>query len=125
MVRLRARGSKDELSLTLAPRTLRAEVRLGPARASWPHDRVAVSIRLTDSRGRPVADDVQAKTSVFVNVAPVQVEWKRERNLLRGLVPAGTGAGPWVVRVEVSDDSGNVVGRDFLEIAPTPPKRKE
>jgi len=124
-VRLRARGSKDELSLTLAPRTLRAEIQVGPARARWPHDRVAVSVRLTDSTGRPVADDVKAKASVFVNVTPVQIEWKRDHNLLSGVVPRGAGAGPWVVRVEVSDDTGSVVGHNFLEIAPEPPARKE
>jgi hypothetical protein len=125
LVRLRARGSKDELSLTLAPRTLRAEIQVGPARARWPHDRVAVTVRLTDSQGRPVDSDVEAKASVFVNVTPVKIDWKRERNLLSGVVPRGTGAGPWVVRVEVADDTGTVVGRNFLEIAPEPPARKE
>jgi hypothetical protein len=118
LVRLRARGSKDELALTLAPRTLHADVQLGPARAHWPQDRVAVSVRLTDSRGRAVKSDVVAKAKVFVNVTPVQVDWKREGNLMTGTVPSGTGAGPWVVRVEIADDTGSVVGRDFLEIAP-------
>jgi hypothetical protein len=125
LVRLRARGSKDELSLTLAPRTLRAEVQVGPPRARWPHDNVAVTVRLTDSRGRAVPEDVAAKASVFVNVTPVKVDWKRDRNTLSGVVPRGTGAGPWVVRVEVADDTGNVVGRNFLEIAPEPPAKKE
>lgn len=125
VVRLRARGSKDELSLKLAPRTLRAEIQVGPARARWPQDKVAVTVRLTDSQGRPVDKDVKAKASVFVNVTPVQIDWKRDRNLLSGVVPRGKGAGPWVVRVEVADDTGSVVGRNFLEIAPEPPAKKE
>lgn len=125
LVRLRARGSKDELSLTLAPRTVRANVQIGPARARWPGDKVVVAVRLTDSQGRPVADDVKVKPSVFVNVTPMQVAWKRDGNLLRGVVPKAAGAGPWVVRVEVSDDTGSVVGRDFLEIAREPTARKQ
>ena len=78
------------------------------------------------TEGRPatsnlnyVAGDVVAKAKVFVNVTPVQVDWKREGNLMTGTVPSGSGAGPWVVRVEVADDTGSVVGRDFLEIAPS------
>ena len=77
------------------------------------------------SQGRPVDKDVKAKASVFVNVTPVQIDWKRDRNLLSGVVPRGKGTGPWVVRVEVADDTGSVVGRNFLEIAPEPPAKKE
>jgi hypothetical protein len=124
LVRLRAAGSKDELSIKLAPRKLHADVQLGPARARWPHDQVTVSVRLTDGLGRPLPDDVALTPSVFVNVTPVAVEWKRERNLLTARVPRGTEAGPWVVRVEVADDTGVVVGRDFLEIATAAPPRR-
>jgi hypothetical protein len=122
LVRLRAEGSKDELSLELAPRKLHANVQLGPARARWPRDEVTVSVRLTDGLGRPLADDVGLTPSVFVNVTPVAVKWKRERNLLTARVPRGTEAGPWVVRVEVADDTGAVVGRDFLEVAGVAPR---
>jgi hypothetical protein len=118
LVRVRAVGSKDELALTLAPRTIKAEIQMGPARARWPQDPVKVSVRLSDSRGRPLAEDVVAKARVFVNVNPVNVEWKRQGDHLTAVVPPAEGAGPWVVRVEIADDTGSVVGHNFLEIAP-------
>ncbi len=118
LVRLRASGSREELALTLAPSTLRAHVEIGPARAKWPRDAVQVTVRLADSRGRPLADDVIVKPSVFVNVTPVQVDFKRKGPLLVGTVPPALEAGPWVVRVQVPDATGNVVARNFLEIAP-------
>jgi hypothetical protein len=118
LVRVRAVGSKDELALTLAPRTIKAEIQMGPARARWPQDPVKVSVRLSDSRGRPLAADVVAKAKVFVNVNPVDVDWKREGDQLTAVVLPAEGAGPWVVRTEVTDDTGAVVGHNFLEIAP-------
>lgn len=124
VVRLRACGSREELSLTLAPSTVRAEVEIGPARAQWPRDPVQVTVRMTDSRGRPLADDVMVKPAVFVNVTPVQVDFKRNGSVLTGTVPPVMESGPWVVRVEVPDSTGNVVGRNFLEIAPSPPALK-
>ncbi|MFZ5892447.1 MAG: hypothetical protein ACOY0T_15415 [Myxococcota bacterium] len=124
LVRLRAAGSSSELSLRLAPRAVQADIRIGPARARWPQDTVTVSVRLSDARGRPLGDDVQVKPIAYVNVTPVKVEWKREHNVLTAVIPQSLEPGPWVVRVEISDDTGAIAGRDFLEIAPTPVARK-
>jgi hypothetical protein len=125
LVRLRASGSREELSLTLAPSTLHADVQIGPARAQWPGDPVQVTVRLSDSCGRPLTSDVEVKPTVFVNVTPVKVDFKREGAWLTGTIAAADGPGPWVVRVEVPDATGNIVGRNFLEIAPTPPPAKK
>ncbi len=120
LVRLRARGAKEEYSLQLAPRATHAQIKLGPARAHWPEDHISVAVQLTDGRGKPLADDIAVTPSVFVNVAPVKVDWKRERNVLTATVPPSSGPGPWVVRVEVTDDTKAVVGRNFLEVAMRP-----
>jgi hypothetical protein len=116
LVRLRAAGSKDELRLTLEPRTLHADVQLGPARASWPHDDVVIAVRVTDASGKG-AEKIELKPTVFVNVSPVDVDWKRDGNLLTGVVPRARDGGPWVVRVEIKDDTGALIGRNFLEVA--------
>jgi hypothetical protein len=40
------------------------------------------------------------------------------------VLPQPTGKGPWVVRVEVEDQHGISLGRDFIEIASAPSKEK-
>jgi hypothetical protein len=125
LVRLRAAGSNSELSLRLSPRAVLADIKIGPPRARWPQDTVTVSVRLSDARGRPLPDDVKVKPVAYVNVTPVKVEWKREHNLLSAVIPPSLEAGPWVVRVEINDDTGAIAGRDFLEVAPASIARSE
>lgn len=114
-VRLRASGTTGELAFELEPYTIRADIQIGPSRARWPNDEISVSVRVTDGRGRPLSADV--KPLVHVNVTPVALEWKRQNNVLTTVVPRPAEGGPWVVRVEVRDDTGAFVGRDFLEVA--------
>jgi len=118
LVRLRAAGAKEELSLSLSPRATHAQVRLSPARAEWPRDHISIDVELTNGSGKPLAEDVPVTPQVFVNVAKVKVDWKRKGNILTAkLPPSAELVGPWVVRVEVRDDTNAVVGRNFLEIA--------
>lgn len=125
LVRLRAAGSTSELSLRLSPRAVQADIKLGPPRARWPQDNITVSVRLSDARGKPLADDVQVKPVAYVNVTPVKVDWKREHNMLHAVIPPSAEPGPWVVRIEVTDDTGAIAGRDFLEVAPAPIAQRE
>jgi hypothetical protein len=116
VVRLRSRGFDKELSFLLAPRVLRAEIQMGPARARWPHDKVIVNIRLRDGQGKPIQEQVAIDAKVSVNLAPVEIEWKREGDVLRGVVPRSTEPGPWAVRVEVYDEIGTLLANDLLEV---------
>lgn len=122
LIRLRSAGTKGELSLSLEPRTLHADIQIGPRRARWPNDEVSVSIRVTDARGKPLAPGNEVKPIVHVNVTPVALEWKRSQDVLTTVVPRPAQPGPWVVRVAVQDDTGVVVARDFLEIAAEQPR---
>jgi hypothetical protein len=122
LIRLRSAGSTGELQLSLEPRTLHADIQIGPRRARWPNDAISVSVRITDARGRPVAADV--KPRLHVNVTPLKLEWKRSHNVLSTMVPRPAEPGPWVVRVEVVDDTGAVVGHDFLEVATEQPQAR-
>jgi len=47
----------------------------------------------------------------------VPLEFKRDGAWFRGVLPARPGPGPWVVRVEVKDEHGLELGRDFVEVA--------
>jgi hypothetical protein len=50
-------------------------------------------------------------------VEAVPVVFRREGQTFRGVLPPSKGKGPWVVRVEVEDQHGIALGRDFIEVA--------
>jgi hypothetical protein len=116
LLRLREPGAKEELRIQLEPRTLRANVAIGPKTARWPGEALQVSVKLFDHRGRPVTEALKTKPRVFVNVDQVEPTWTHSGNTYSASVSQSPGAGPWVVRVEVSDDFGDEVGRDFIEL---------
>jgi hypothetical protein len=115
-LRLREPGMKEELGIKLEPRTLRAEVAIGPKTARWPGEALQVSVKLFDHQGRPVTDALKTKPRVFVNVDRVEPNWTHSGNTYSAKVTQTQSDGPWVVRVEVSDDFGDEVGRDFIEL---------
>lgn len=116
LLRLREPGKPQELSVKLEPRTVKADVKIGPKSARWPSDPLQVTVRLFDHRGRPVGDELKNKPQVFVNVGQVEPSWTHSGNTYTAKVAPAAGTGPWVVRVEVTDDFGDSAGRDFIEL---------
>jgi hypothetical protein len=116
LLRLRVPGTKDELGIKLEPRSLRAQVAISPKTARWPGEVLQVSVKLFDHRGKPVTEPLKTKPRVFVNVEQVEPQWTHSGNTYTTKVAPSSKAGPWVVRVEVSDDFGEQVGRDFIEL---------
>jgi hypothetical protein len=116
LLRLREPGAKEELGIKLEPRTVKADVEIGPKSARWPGEPLQVTVKLFDHRGRPLKDELKTKPQVFVNVAHVKPTWTHSGNTYTTKIAPATGAGPWVVRVEVNDDFGDPVGRDFIEL---------
>ena len=55
-----------------------------------------------------------------LGIEPIEVSFTRDGNRLVGTVPPTAVPGPWVLRVEVKDQFGALLGRDFLEIAKAP-----
>jgi hypothetical protein len=115
-LRLREPGSKGELSIKLEPRTLKADVEIGPRTARWPGDALQVTVQLFDHQGRPINEELKTKPQVFVNVGQVEPVWTHSGNTYSTKVVPVAGEGPWVVRVEVTDDFGDPAGRDFIEL---------
>ena len=69
---------------------------------------------------------MELKPEVKLGIEPIEVAFTRDGNRLIGTVPPADKPGPWVLRVEVKDQYGSLLGRDFLEIAKAPltPPRK-
>jgi hypothetical protein len=118
MVRFRTAGSAEETILHLAPRGLHAAVDIGPHTAKWPLDRVTIQVDLYDTTGRPIPDESSIDANVTVNMTKVPVKWEHSGHSLRATLSPGTPPGPWVVRAEIRDRNGDLLGRDFLEVAP-------
>lgn len=118
VVSFRVPGSVFPTTARLRPRGLYAQITLGPRRAVWPSDPVQIAVELRDKEGSAVPQWLELVTDVRLGIEPVDVSFNREGNRLVGtLSPTIDKPGPWVLRVEVRDQFGAVLGRDFLEIA--------
>jgi hypothetical protein len=118
LVRFRVPGDRSEAKLWLVPRQVRAQVEFGPKVPVWPHDQLEIRVRIEEvnaSGAIAAPDEVRAR--VLLGVEPVDVSFVRDGNVLRGVLPPQSGKGPWVVRVEVQDQTGAELGRDFIEVA--------
>jgi hypothetical protein len=118
LVHFRAPGSSETVRARLAPRGIRARVTAGPKTARWPSDPLKLVVELEDAAGRPLPDWVEAHPRVTLGIEPLEVAWKREGRMLTATVEPRATPGPWVVRVDVEDQFGLPLGRDFVEIAP-------
>jgi hypothetical protein len=117
LVRFRVAGDASESSLWLLPHVVRARVEFGPATPTWPHDSLEIRVHVDDPKGASGPNGVEVHPKVLLGVDPVAVDFVRDGNVLRGVLPPQAGNGPWVVRVEVQDQTGTELGRDFIEVA--------
>lgn len=121
VVSFRVPGSVYPTTARLRPRGVYAHVVLGPRRAVWPKDSVQIAIELKSKDGEAVPQWLQLKADVKLGIEPLEIAFTRDGNRLVGTVPPQPEkAGPWVLRVEVKDQFGSLLGRDFLEIASAP-----
>ncbi len=117
LVMLRVPRTSDTVVAKLEPRRVSAEIRLGPQWAVWPHDAIQISIRLRHS---PSGVPLQMIPRVTLGTEPIDVDFRRDGDTLRATVAPRTGAGPWVLRVDVDDQFGVPLGHDFIEIIARP-----
>jgi hypothetical protein len=117
VVRLRRPGETRELSIRLEPRTFHVEVDIGPKRARWPGDTITVVVRTVDRDGSTLPASLQLTPRVLLNTDPIAVNWTREGSTMRATIAPRPNGLPNVLRVEVVDQYGYVLGRNFLEIA--------
>lgn len=122
LVRLRDPATRWELRMQLVPQMVIARVELGSATATWPRDPVEASVQLFDEQGRALNSLRGYSAQVTVNLQPQRVHWRRRGNGFTATIPPPRFIpGPWIVRVEVKNVRGDLVGRNFLEVVPSPP----
>src|SRR5262249_38553364 len=112
--------SAQTTSVRLEPRGIYAEVSLGPSRALWPRDAVQIVVEVKSKTGEPVPEWLDLKPPVLLGIDPLDLAFTHEGTPWLAPVPPSPTPGPWVLRVEVKDQSGADLGRDFLEIAHAP-----
>jgi hypothetical protein len=121
VLRIRRKGEAEELRVKLEPRNVKALVDLTPRTARWPEDPVQISIRLATPDGHAPVGDVDLVPRVTIDLEQISVDWARQGGVMRGTVAPRGDNKPHIVRVEVSDQYGFYLGRNFLEVAPSHP----
>jgi len=107
----------------LLPSKTPVSAHVGPKWVIWPHESVDLQIRWTDALGRHLASDVEPVVSVLVGIEPVDVVWDKQSTYWHAMLAPQPGHGPWVVRLEVHDQLGGLLARDFVEVEQRPRHR--
>ena len=116
VVLFRFPGSFETVSARLAPRALKAEVQISPRTATWPKDPIDIRYRVVDGDGSAAPSWLEPRARVLLGLTPLDVRFTRDGEWMRARVAPRSGGGPWVVRVEVEDQDGIPLGRDFVEV---------
>ena len=104
----------------LLPGKTPVSAHVGPKWVIWPQESVNLEVRWTDALGQGMASDVEPVVNVFVGIEPVGVIWDKKPDAWRARLSPQPGHGPWVVRLEVHDQKGGLLARDFVEVEPRP-----
>jgi len=113
---LRVPGSTERAALDVVPRALDTKVEIEPMTARWPRDKVRIHILLPKAIASSTS--VELVPTVTVNSKPVQLQWSRSEGAMEAVLQAPPiYPGPWVLRAQVADQHGYVLGRNFIEIA--------
>jgi hypothetical protein len=123
VVGFRQPGTLDSATARLEPRGVYADVLIGPKTALWPRDSVSIDIQLKSTSGAEIPSFLQVVPKVTLGLDPLDVSFEREGNVLHAVVPPSSKPGPWVLRVDVADQFGVLLGHDFLEVASQPRKK--
>lgn len=116
-VRFRVEGDgTDDAAVVLERSALRADVELTPRTAMWPRDRVELRIRMQDPRGRSDVTTMHPRTRVLLNDKPIPLGLVRKGNAWVASIPARSGNGPWVIRVDVLGTEGDLLGQGLLHV---------
>jgi hypothetical protein len=117
---VRQAGDTRMLSARVMAHQVKAVVSVGPKYVRWPGDSVQIQVALTGADGATAPAWIEPRFRVLLGIDELEVSWTKHHDKFTAEVPAQTGEGPWVVRVEVHDKYGHPLGRDFVEIAPQP-----
>lgn len=104
--------------LRLAPKIGDITTSIGPPGLVWPGKPAQIKVSVRDGSGKLLDEKDGVRLAVSVNSQEIPMKFQRTETGLRAEVPAQSGAGPWVVRLQIYDEKSNVLARDFLEVVP-------
>lgn len=117
-IHVRQAGDTRLLSTRVFPHPVKAEVTVGPKLVRWPGESVQIAVSIVGPEGQAAPAWLEPRFRVLLGIDELDVAWQRVDDRFIAEVPAQAGDGPWVVRAEVEDQYGHLLGRDFVEIAP-------
>ena len=117
LARLREVGSSQEVALRIEPRAVAASIVFTPTRAQWPGKPISVSVSLSGPGGTPLPNAIDVGLDTSINTDAIDVDWQQAGNTWTAQIAQPPTAGPWVLRVTATDQAGQVLARDFMEIA--------
>lgn len=114
---MRQAGDSRMLSTRVMSQQVRALVSVGPKTVRWPAETVHIEVTFVGADGQPAPTWVEPRFRVRVGIEELAVVWSKQNDKFTAQVSSPGGEGPWVVRVEVEDQYGHPLGRDFVEVA--------
>jgi len=118
LLRFRTPGSTLDEALRVEPRSLAATVEIGPKNARWPRDTLTITVRLVNRTGGATPPNIKMEPLVTLGVTPVQATFQDDgAGGLKATIAPQPGKLPNVIRVEVKDQYGIFLGRNFLEVS--------
>jgi hypothetical protein len=122
-IRIRLREDASSVSVVhIVRRALRADVRITPRGARWPHDPIDISVVIEDPTGQLDAEKVEPELRVLLGLQELKLDWVHHGAVWAARVAPRRMGGPTVLRVIANDEHGTPIGRNFLEIAGAEPR---
>jgi hypothetical protein len=120
VVRIRDTDTHAESTMMLVRRELRARVELTPRLARWPSDPVTVNVTLKDPSGRVDPSKEAVAIDARIDGRPLALAWQETRGAgersWSARIDPRTGAGPWLIDVQVKDAAGTILGESLLDV---------
>jgi hypothetical protein len=115
-IRIRNSASHTKTSFVLVRRTLHAHVSFSPKPARWPGSAVEITVKVADPSGYLDAARELVDVDARLDIDRLNLQWQHNGDTWSARVPSQTGAGPWVIRVDVKDSTGASIGASLLDV---------
>ena len=106
----------DLATVRLEPSPVQVHVEAEPRNPVWPEQPITITVTARDAHGRPAPPWFKPVAKVTLGIDPIRVRWRRSGDALRARVLPRVCDTQCVLRVEVRDQRGVTLDRDFVEI---------
>jgi hypothetical protein len=109
---------KDRVRFEVKSLEVSGKISFTPSEIAWPGPDLVVWISLKNIGLPPAQWQKLLTIRAQLGIEEITIDWQPRGDFLRGVIPAGDGVGPWVIRVSVEDASGRSIARNFHEVSP-------